>query len=389
MMSENTKNIVDIDENLRLLGTAHVSTTSVNLVKKQISEYEPDLIAVELCESRLAALKKPEGIDNEDLLKIISDGKSAMIILQSALSVQQRKMGINSGEKPGAELLAAINVADKAEIPVELIDRDVIITLRRAWHKMGLREKWRVLNALLWEEDEEDNFDLEELLEDSDLLSTMMEDVYKVAPNAGRVLIDERDEYLSGRIQQIRSKGKILAVVGAGHLLGIQEHLKKPSLEINSRLSELKIQPKKSNWPKYLMLFIPIILATLVGKMAFDGDFSKVWDSVSIWLLLNAVLAGIGVLVAGGHPLSVIVGALASPFTSLNPSLAAGWFAGYTQIKMVPPTGKDAQEFITLSDYSIFWKNKVGRVMLVVVGGNMGSTAGSILASGAIFNIFF
>ena len=125
MMSENTKNIVDIDENLRLLGTAHVSTTSVNLVKQQISEYEPDLIAVELCDSRLAALKKPEGIDNEQLLKIISDGKSAMIILQSALSLQQRKMGIDSGEKPGAELLAAINIAEEANIPFELIDRDV------------------------------------------------------------------------------------------------------------------------------------------------------------------------------------------------------------------------------------------------------------------------
>jgi pheromone shutdown protein TraB len=105
--------------------------------------------------------------------------------------------------------------------------------------------------------------------------------------------------------------------------------------------------------------------------------------------MLNALLAGIGILIAGGHPLSVIVGALASPFTSLNPSLAAGWFAGYTQIKMVPPTGKDAQEFITLSDYSIFWKNKVGRVMLVVIGGNIGSTAGSLIAGGAIFNIFF
>lgn len=388
-MSEVIKNIIDIDENLRLLGTAHVSTTSVNLVKNQIAEYKPDIVAVELCESRLASLKRPEGIDNEDLLKIISDGKSAMIILQTALSVQQRKMGINSGEKPGAELLAAINVADEAEIPVELIDRDVIITLRRAWHKMGIREKWRVLNALLWEEDEEENFDLEELLEDSDLLSAMMEDVYKVAPNAGRVLIDERDEYLSGRIQQIRGKGRILAIVGAGHLSGIKDNLNKPSMETTSKLSELKIQPKTPNWPKYLMLMIPIVLVALVGKMAYDGDFSKVWDSLSIWLLLNAALAGLGVLIAGGHPLSVIVGALASPFTSLNPSLAAGWFAGYTQIKMAPPSGKDAQEFITLPDYSIFWKNKVGRVMLVVVGGNIGSTAGSLLAGGAIFNIFF
>tara|TARA_B100001142_G_scaffold282479_1_gene294878 strand:+ start:7152 stop:8318 length:1167 start_codon:yes stop_codon:yes gene_type:complete len=388
-MSEYTKNIIDIDDSLRLLGTAHVSTTSVNLVKEQIAEYKPDIVAVELCESRLSSLKRPEGIDNEDLMKIINDGKSAMIILQSAISVQQRKMGINSGEKPGAELLAAINVADEVGIPVELIDRDVIITLRRAWDKMGIREKLRVLNSLLWEEVEEDDIDLEELLEDSDLLSSMMEDVYKVAPNAGHVLINERDAYLSGRIQQIRDKGRILAVVGAGHLSGIQDNLKKPSKEMISRLPELEKQPKKSNLPKYLMLLIPIILATLVGKMAYDGDFTKVWDSISVWLVLNALLAGIGILIAGGHPLSVIVGALASPFTSLNPSLAAGWFAGYTQIKMVPPTGKDAQEFITLSDYSIFWKNKVGRVMLVVIGGNIGSTAGSLIAGGAIFNIFF
>lgn len=389
MMSEYTKNIIDIDDSLRLLGTAHVSTTSVNLVKKQIAEYKPDIVAVELCESRLSSLKRPEGIDNEDLMKIINDGKSAMIILQSAISVQQRKMGINSGEKPGAELLAAINVADEVGIPVELIDRDVIITLRRAWDKMGIREKLRVLNSLLWEEVEEDDIDLEELLEDSDLLSSMMEDVYKVAPNAGHVLINERDAYLSGRIQQIRDKGRILAVVGAGHLSGIQDNLKKPSQEMILRLPELEKQPKKSNLPKYMMLLIPIILATLVGKMAYDGDFTKVWDSISVWLVLNALLAGIGILIAGGHPLSVIVGALASPFTSLNPSLAAGWFAGYTQIKMVPPTGKDAQEFITLSDYSIFWKNKVGRVMLVVIGGNIGSTAGSLIAGGAIFNIFF
>tara|TARA_B100001113_G_scaffold353060_1_gene356190 strand:+ start:6869 stop:8035 length:1167 start_codon:yes stop_codon:yes gene_type:complete len=388
-MSEYTKNIIDIDDSLRLLGTAHVSTTSVNLVKKQIAEYKPDIVAVELCESRLSSLKRPEGIDNEDLLKIINDGKSAMIILQSAISVQQRKMGINSGEKPGAELLAAINVADEVGIPVELIDRDVIVTLRRAWKKMGIREKLRVLNSLLWEEVEEDDIDLEELLEDGDLLSSMMEDVYKVAPNAGHVLINERDTYLSGRIQQIRDKGKILAVVGAGHLSGIQDNLKKPSKETISILPELEKQPKKSNLTKYLMLSIPIILVTLVGKMAYDGNFTKVWDSISVWLVLNALLAGIGILIAGGHPLSVIVGALASPFTSLNPSLAAGWFAGYTQIKMVPPTGKDAQEFITLSDYSIFWKNKVGRVMLVVIGGNIGSTAGSLIAGGAIFNIFF
>jgi pheromone shutdown-related protein TraB len=385
-MIEDTKNIIDIDENLRLLGTAHVSTTSVNLVKNQILEYNPDVIAVELCESRLASLKKPEGIDNEELLKIISDGKSAMIILQSALSVQQRKMGIDSGEKPGAELLAAINIAEELDIPIELIDRDVVITLRRAWHKMGLREKMRVFEALL-SEDDDDEFDLEELLEDSDLLSAMMEDVYEIAPNAGHVLIDERDEFLSGRIQQIRGKGKILAIVGAGHLTGIQENLKRPTMESTSKLSELNEQPKKPKWPKYLMLAIPILLIGALSKSAYNGDFTTVWDSLSIWLALNAFLTGLGILIARGHPLSIIVGALASPITSLNPSLAAGWFAGYTQLKMNPPTGKDASDFLEFSSmYSMFFRNKVGKVMMVTALGNLGSTAGTFLAAGLISN---
>ena len=379
-----TKNIVDIDENLRLLGTAHVSKTSVNLVREQINLYKPDIVAVELCQSRLSALKKPEGIDNEDLLKIISEGKSAMIILQSALSVQQRKMGIDSGEKPGAELLEAINLAEELEIPVELIDRDVVITLRRAWHKMGFREKIRVITSLL-DDQEEDDFDLEELLEDSDLLSSMMEDVYEIAPNAGHVLIDERDLFLTGRIQQIRGKGKILAVVGAGHISGIQENLKKPTIESTSKLSELREQPKKPNWPKYLMLAIPIALISAVIWSGIKGDFNTVWDSALIWLALNSALTGLGVIIARGHPLSVIAGALASPITSLNPSLAAGWFAGYTQLKVSPPTGKDAGDFLDFpSFYGMFFKNKVGRVIMVTSLGNLGSTAGTFLAAGLI-----
>jgi len=379
-MSNNTKNIVDIDENLRLLGTAHVSKTSVNLVKEQINEFKPDLIAVELCESRLTALKKPEGMDNEDLLKIISEGKAGMIFLQSALAVQQRKMGIDTGEKPGAELLAAINIGEEEGIPFELIDRDVVITLRRAWHSMGFFEKFRVFDALLSDENDDD-FDLEELLEDSDLLTNMMEDVYKVAPNAGKVLIDERDAFLSGRIQQIRGKGKILAVVGAGHLTGIKTNLKKPTLETTSRLASLNEQPKKPSWPKYVMVAIPIFLISLIGKMVYEGDIAELLDSISIWLFLNSFLAGLGILVARGHPASILVGALASPITSLNPSLAAGWFAGYTQLKMAPPTGKDAYDFLEFSSlYSIFFKNKVGRVIMVTIFGNLGSSAGSILA---------
>ncbi|MDP6369552.1 MAG: TraB domain-containing protein [Planctomycetota bacterium] len=114
--------MIDVDERLRLVGTAHVSTQSVELVRRQIEEWSPDLVAVELCPSRMAALTEPDSLESEDLLKIINEGKSAMILLQSALAAQQRRLGITAGEQPGAELLAAIEAAEGAEIPIELID---------------------------------------------------------------------------------------------------------------------------------------------------------------------------------------------------------------------------------------------------------------------------
>ena len=377
------QNIVDIDDNLRIIGTAHVSTASVELVREQIEEWKPNLVAVELCDSRLRSLQQPDDLDNDDLLKIINEGKSAMILLQSALAAQQRRMGMETGEKPGAELLAAIEVAEENRIDHALIDRDVVITLRRAWRKMGLREKWRVLNALLWEDDDEE-FDLDELVEDSDLLTTMMEEAREAAPRAGEVLIDERDAFLAGRIQQIRGKGKVLAVVGAGHINGIIEHLEKPALETTSRLSELSSEPPKPVWPKVVVWAIPLFLLSVVGYLFWNGDTEALKDTLWYWTAANAILAGLGVALARGHPLSILVGALASPITSLNPTLAAGWFAGYTQLKIAAPTGRDATEFLALQNYSLFYKNRVGKVLLVTAFGNIGSALGAWLAGGAI-----
>ena len=379
-------NIVEIDDRLRILGTAHVSSESVELVRNQIEEWEPDLIAVELCPSRMAALTEPESLDSEDLLKIIKEGRSAMILLQSALAAQQRRMGISSGERPGAELLAAVNAAEESDIPVEMIDRDVVITLRRAWKKMGMIEKWRILNALLWEEDDEE-VSIDEVLGDSDLLSSMMEEARVLAPRAGEVLIDERDSFLAGRIQQIRGKGKVLAVIGAGHLSGVVQNLGEPAMETTSRLAELSEEPPKSVWPIALMAAIPVFLLGAVGWMAYNGEMEELKQTAQTWLVLNALLAGLGVLIARGHPLSILVGAVASPITSLNPTLAAGWFAGYTQLKVASPTGKDAQDFLKLDETSLFWKNRVGRVLLVTALGNVGSMVGAWLAGASILGM--
>ena len=135
------------------------------------------------------------------------------------------------------------------------------------------------------------------------------------------------------------------------------------------------------------MIAIPLFLLGAVAWLAYNGDIEAIKQTAQAWLVINAGLTGLGVLLARGHPLSILVGAVASPITSLNPTLAAGWFAGYTQLKIAVPTGKDARDFLALDSASLFWKNRVGKVLRVTAVGNLGSVAGTWIAAAGIAGI--
>ena len=224
-MDSNSTLVISIDDNIRLVGTAHVSKESVELVKSEIEQWNPDIVAVELCESRFKALSENRRLDKESLLKVIKEGKAPLIIAQSMLASEQRKLGITEDLQPGAELIEAISLAKEKDKQVALIDRDIQITLRRAWKKMKFREKLGLLWSLVGEEDSADEFDIKEILENKDLMTMMIDELKEVAPGAGSVLVDERDEFLAHKILQNSDSGKVLAVIGAGHLTGVKSHL--------------------------------------------------------------------------------------------------------------------------------------------------------------------
>ena len=376
--------IVDIDDNLRLLGTAHISKASADAARREVSEYEPDIVAIELCKSRLDALSRPERFDNETLGKVLREGKAPLVLFQSMLAVEQRRMGLAEGEKPGTDLLAAMQAAGEAQKEVALVDRDIQTTLRRAWRRMRFREKWRVMSALLFQEEEGEEIQVDELLENTDLITELMGELRDVAPAAGEVLIDERDEFLASSIQQLRPEGKVLAVIGAGHLEGVAAHLRN-NIEVDKeRLRELnRVEPPHRAW-KGVKWGIPVLMLGLFAWMASQGDMAALKEAAITWLALNAVLAALGAAIARGHPLSILTAAIASPITSLNPMLAAGWFAGLVQLNVAAPSTKDLQAFLKLDQLSLFWKNKVGRVLLVTAFANLGSTAGAWIAGSAI-----
>ncbi|MDP6869480.1 MAG: TraB/GumN family protein [Candidatus Poseidoniaceae archaeon] len=376
--------IVDVDENLRLIGTAHVATASVKLVEEQIDEWKPDIVAVELCASRYSALTQERRLDQEGLLKVIKEGKAPMVLLQSLLAAEQRRLGIDEGQQPGAELLAAVNAAKKCDIDVELVDRDIQVTLRRAWKKMRLRERFKLIWALLSEDDDDEEIDLETMLDDKDLLTSLMEDLRELSPGAGQVLIDERDEYISSKISRVRGKGRVLAVLGAGHLSGVAKNLATNNGYVESRITKLSEVPASGKLFKTMTWMIPLAIIALLGWFAYNGDLAAIKENGIYWIAGNMIAAAFFCIIAGGHPIPVIVAALASPITSLNPALAAGWFAGYAQLKIKEPSGEDLTEFLKLDSVKLFWTNRAGRVLLVTALTNLGSMTGAWIAMALI-----
>lgn len=378
--------IYDRSDRVRVLGTAHISSSSVAAVKAQIESFKPDIVAVELCASRHAALTSNRRLDKEGLLKVVKEGKAPLVMLQSLLAAEQRKMGMDEGEQPGAELLAAVQTAEEANLEVALIDRDIQTTLRRAWKRMKFFEKGRILWSLLGDDEDDETPEVSKLLEDQDLLSSLMEELRTFSPGAGSVLIDERDAYLAGKIADLEASSdkRILAVVGAGHLRGIEAHLQNSTSPDALALDELEVLPRRSRFSKSIPWLIPFFMIGLVAYFVSQGDAVDLIELFTVWTAANAVFAALGCLLARGHPLAVLTAACASPITSLNPTLAAGWFAGYVQLKMREPTAEDLQNFLKLDDLGMFWSNRAGRVLMVTALSNLGSMAGAWVAAAGL-----
>ena len=373
---------IDISPTLRLLGTAHVATTSVEAVKEQIETYQPKIVGVELCKTRHDALVEGRRLDKEGLRRVIKEGKAPMVLMQAMLSAEQRRLGLNEGQEPGAELLAAVETAKAAGIEVALVDRDIQVTMRRAWKKMKWRERFRLIFSLFGDDEElEEDFDLDELLTDSDLLSTMMEDLKEFSQGAGEALIDERDRYIAEKIMQSKTEEKMLVVVGAGHLKGIERALNPYNPLSSEEFESISTVPTKGIVGKVLPFAIPLIVMGLVGFALFNNNEVDYVKMLTVWTLFNAIFAAIGCILARGHPLAILTAALASPITSLNPALAAGWFAGYVQLRISEPTTEDLQQFLKGTSIGGFWSSRAGRVLLVTALTNLGSMLGAWFAA--------
>ena len=260
---------------------------------------------------------------------------------------------------------------------------------------MGFREKfrlsWEFLKALLgYDEGEVDELDLEKLM-DQDVITALMEEFGEIAPSISDVLIHERDEYIAKKIQDESKKGKVLAVVGAGHVKGIKEKLEKGEIKTDLKLLE-EVPKKRIKLTKVIAYAIPVLFVALILWLIYSrgpGAWEDIQNVFLWWFLINGSLSALGAAIARAHPLSIGTAFVAAPLTSLNPAVAAGWVAGYVEAKLRTPVVKDFKELSQLESFKEFWNNRVIRLLMVVALANLGSMIGTLIAFPYIYSLVF
>ncbi len=368
-----------------LIGTAHLSHASVEEVRSTIDAVQPEAVCVELCPSRFKALTEKEGWRNMDIFQVIRKGKALFLLAQLIMSSFYQRIGDQLGIQPGAEMVAAIESAKACQAEIVVIDRAIETTLKRIWRGLTFGQKFKMMFQItkgLFEVDDVDEEMIEEL-KNSAQLEDVMELFAKSFPGVKARLIDERDVYLAQKIRHTPAK-KIVAVVGAGHVEGILKEIQK-----ETPLEPLEEIPPPSSAGKLLKWSIPLLFISYPILSFMQGVPQESYDSISVWFMSHWILAGAGTALAFGHPLAIFVGAFASPLTSLNPILAAGWFAGLAQAWVKKPTVADLESLPqAIKTVPGFWKNPATRILLVVMLANIGSMLGTFVSSAWIISRF-
>ncbi|MBU1340089.1 MAG: TraB/GumN family protein [Proteobacteria bacterium] len=362
-----------------LIGTAHVSRQSAELVKDTIHEQTPDTVCVELCQTRLASIKDADKWRNMDIVKVIKEKKALLLFMNLLLASFQKKMADKFDIKPGQEMINAIDAAEEINAIVIPCDREIQITLSRVWRGMGLWEKLKLMFSLVLSFGASDDIKEEDIenMKQEDILQTLLSDIKKTHPIIEKSLINERDRFMAEKIRSAPGD-KIIAVVGAAHAPGIKRYL---ASNEKIDLDELNIIPPAGKIGKILKWALPAAILLLFAAGFLMEGKNVGTDMIWIWIAANGIFAGIGATLALAHPLTILSSIIAAPLTSLNPMIAAGWVSGLVEAFSRKPKVKDL-EAIPRDIVSIkgFWRNNVTRILLVVVFTNLGSSIGTMTA---------
>ncbi len=393
-MKENIKRLNLNGKEIILLGTAHVSQDSIDEANALIEEERPDRVGIELDDGRYENLKNPENWRNIDISKVLKEKRGWVLLANLALGSFQKRMGAGVGVKPGDELKAAADKAESLNIPIELIDRPIQTTLRRAWAKNSFWGKCKLLSVLVSAIFDKEEISSEEVenLKNSSEMDQMMGELADYLPDVKTVLIDERDQYLASKIWQSFDHGgnKILAVVGAGHLPGIVRHLNSFAAgESAPSIEEISIVPPPGKLSKILAWAIPVAILSLIVAGFFKGGAQTSAEMLLNWWLVNGVLAAIGAVLALAHPLTIFISFMGACVTAINPFIGIGIVAGLVQAWVSKPKVNDMENLMNdAASLKGFYRNRILKVLLVFFLVSIGGSIGTFAAIPSLISVF-
>lgn len=372
--------LVSGDTTYHLVGTAHVSQRSVDEVRAVIAEVRPEVVCVELDRTRYETLTKASAFRDLDVFKVVREGRTLYLLAHLALASYQRRIGASLGVKPGAELLAAVEAANASAVPVELIDRDINVTLKRTWRNLGLWKRSLLLSSLIvgWETDDKiaagpiTEKAIEDLKEPK-ALSEMLTELGRVVPQIKAPLIDERDRYLASKLAEAGAgRRRVVAVVGAAHVPGIQACFGMPI----DRAALEQIPPPSLIW-RVIKWLVPILfLAALIWGWQ-RSDTTSFMEMMLAWILPTSIAAGACTLLAGGSLLSVASAIVVSPVAAIHPLLGTGMVVGVVEAWSRKPSVADCERLPDdIQSFRGFWRNPVTRILIVAVASGIGTAVG-------------
>ncbi|HEY8587076.1 MAG TPA: TraB/GumN family protein [Rhodanobacter sp.] len=380
-----------------LLGTAHVSRSSMEAVDALLGHEHFDAVAVELCESRAQSMRDPEAFKQLDLFRVIREGKAGMVAASLVLSTFQKRLADQSGIQPGAEMKAAMDGAEQHGLPLWLIDRDVGTTLKRAWRSVGFWQRFNLFGGLLASVFDREDIEQGEIekLKQGDLLESAFSEFANDSKPLYESLIGERDAYMAARLREEAGRSttdeprRVLVVIGAGHLKGLCSLLLDQQDDPASKVAELAILPPKARWPKWLAIALVLMVFAAIG-WAYHEDSVLGTQALRDWILFTGGFAALGAVIAGGHPVSILAAFIAAPIKPFRPGIPAGGISAMAEAWVRRPRVAD---FDTLRDdivhWSGWWKNRVARTLLNFFLVSMGTIIGEYSAGIHIFKSLF
>jgi pheromone shutdown-related protein TraB len=380
-----------------VLGTAHVSRSSMEAVEALLAHEHFDAVAVELCDSRAQSMRDPEAFKQLDLFKVIRQGKAGMVAASLVLSTFQKRLADQSGIQPGAEMKAAMDGAEQRGLPLWLIDREVGTTLKRAWRSVGFWQRFGLLGGLLASVFEREDIEQGEIekLKQGDLLESAFSEFANSSKPLYESLIGERDAFMAARLRQEATQTagsghrRVLVVIGAGHLKGMCSLLREQQDDPAVTVARLAISPPKARWPKWLAVALVLLVFVAIG-WAFQQNTTLGTQALRDWVLFTGGFAALGALAAGAHPLSILAAFIAAPIKPFRPGIPSGGISAMAEAWVRRPRVVD---FDTLRDdivhWSGWWKNRVARTLLNFFLVSVGTIVGEYSAGIHIFKSLF